>query len=147
VLRVLAALMMGRLLTRSIANPVTLMTAAMARLAGGDTTITVPAADRRDEVGRMAAAVQAFKDADIEKRRLEAEAAAQRERTEAERQGQQAEREAAARLQEEVVETLATALDRLAGGNLTFRLDNPFSAEYQNLRADFNKTMDQCSRP
>jgi methyl-accepting chemotaxis protein len=142
VLSVFAALAMGWLLARSIGGPVTSMTAAMTRLAEGDTRITIPAAGRRDEVGHMADAVQAFKDAAIEKRRLEAEAAAQRELAEVERRRQQAEREAAARLQEAVVEALATGLDRLSGGNLIYRLHAPFSAEYEKLRDDFNKTME-----
>jgi methyl-accepting chemotaxis protein len=43
-------------------RPLVAMTSAMARLAGGDLTITVPAAERSDEIGEMAKAVQVFKD-------------------------------------------------------------------------------------
>ncbi|CAK0757274.1 hypothetical protein CCP1ISM_710004 [Azospirillaceae bacterium] len=38
------------------------MAGAMTALAGGDTTLAVPALDRRDEIGRMAGAVQVFKE-------------------------------------------------------------------------------------
>jgi methyl-accepting chemotaxis protein len=43
-------------------RPLVAMTGAMARLAAGDLAITIPAADRSDEIGEMAKAVQVFKD-------------------------------------------------------------------------------------
>ncbi|TNC13408.1 HAMP domain-containing protein [Methylobacterium terricola] len=56
-----------------ISRPITRMTAAMATLAIGDVTVTVPGAGRRDEIGAMADAVQVFKDNLIRTRRLEDE--------------------------------------------------------------------------
>src|SRR5690606_21180997 len=47
---------------RGLARPVITMTAAMTRLAKGDTSVEIPARDRRDEIGHMANAVQVFKD-------------------------------------------------------------------------------------
>jgi methyl-accepting chemotaxis protein len=58
-----------------VSQPITRMTAAMGTLAAGDTTVTVPGADRRDEIGAMAAAVQVFKDNLIHTRQLEEETA------------------------------------------------------------------------
>ncbi len=58
-----------------VAHPITRMTATMGTLAAGDTSVTVPGADRRDELGAMAAAVQVFKDNLIRTRQLEAETA------------------------------------------------------------------------
>ncbi|MEQ9123296.1 MAG: HAMP domain-containing protein, partial [Alphaproteobacteria bacterium] len=52
----------GILIGRSIARPVVSMTAAMRRLAEGDKGAEIPARDRGDEIGEMAAAVQVFKD-------------------------------------------------------------------------------------
>ena len=57
-----------------IAAPVTRIGEAMRKLAGGDRSVAVTDLDRKDEVGRMAQAVQVFKDAAIAKARLEAEA-------------------------------------------------------------------------
>ncbi len=54
------------------------MTDVMSRLAGGDTGVAVPARERRDEIGAMAAAVEVFKDNLIRTRALEAEAAQSR---------------------------------------------------------------------
>jgi len=141
-LAIALSVVMGALLSAAIANPVSAMTAAMAKLAAGDNNVDVPAQGRKDEVGRMAAAVQHFKDAAIEKIRLEGEAAEGRKAADAARQANEAERAAAAAEQAKVVEGLATGLERLAGGTLTFRLTDAFPTHYEKLRADFNRAMD-----
>ena len=69
------ATLMGVLLTRGIAGPITRMTTAMTTLAEGDTTVEVPSVNRSDEIGAMAAAVQIFKDNMIERDRAQAELA------------------------------------------------------------------------
>lgn len=61
------------LTARAIVAPIQGMTAAMGRLAGGDTTIIIPGVGRADEVGEMAEAVQVFKDNMIEADRLRTE--------------------------------------------------------------------------
>jgi methyl-accepting chemotaxis protein len=67
-----------------IREPVRRLTAAMSRLAGGDTTIELTGADRRDEIGDMIRAVAVFRDNAVERARLstaaEAERRAQEER-------------------------------------------------------------------
>jgi len=131
----------GLLLSSSIAKPVAAMTAAMRRLASGDNAIEVPATDRKDEVGQMAAAVICFKEAAIAKIRVEKEAENTRTAAEAERAANDDERRAAAAEQAEVVEALASGLSRLAGGDLTARIDAPFAGRYQQLREDFNEAV------
>jgi methyl-accepting chemotaxis protein len=72
----LALLLVGALfvlLGRSISHPINAMTAAMRRIADGDTSTSVPALERRDEVGAMAQSVQVFKDNMIEATRLRGE--------------------------------------------------------------------------
>ena len=58
---------------RAIAGPVQGMTTAMVKLAGGDTSLTIPGIGRADEIGEMANAVRVFKDNMIETNRLRAE--------------------------------------------------------------------------
>jgi methyl-accepting chemotaxis protein len=137
----LAAALLGWMLSRQIATPVVRMTRAMKDLAAGDNAVEIPAVDRRDEVGQMAAAVQTFKDAAIDKLRLEAEAADQRRQAEAVREAAEAERAETARRQAAVVERLAVGLERLSNGLLAFRLEEAFAPEYEKLRADFNAAM------
>ncbi|MEI8397322.1 MAG: HAMP domain-containing protein, partial [Rhodospirillaceae bacterium] len=61
------------LTTIGIVRPVTAMTGAMTRLAGGDQTVTVPARDHQDEIGAMADAVQVFKDNALAMERMRAD--------------------------------------------------------------------------
>jgi methyl-accepting chemotaxis protein len=51
--------------------------------------------------------------------------------------------DAQAELQAVVVQSLATGLERLSQGDLTYRLDAAFAVEYEKLRADFNAAMSQ----
>ncbi|MFX6652827.1 HAMP domain-containing protein, partial [Acinetobacter baumannii] len=73
------------MLARSVATPVIAMTNAMTKLAAGDTNLTVPAAGRADEIGKMADAVEVFRQNAAENRRLEQEANAQRSQSEEQR--------------------------------------------------------------
>jgi methyl-accepting chemotaxis protein len=131
------------LLTRSIASPVRLMTAAMDRLAGGDTSVEIPAQGRRDEVGQMAASVQVFRDAAVEKRRVEQEAAEARQQADAAREVSERERAETSAVQAEVVAQLGAGLARLSGGDLTARLHQAFAPEYEKVRADFNAAVSE----
>jgi methyl-accepting chemotaxis protein len=81
----LAGVILALLIGNAIANPVIAMTGAMDRLAEGDTKVDVPAQDRKDEVGKMAASVQVFKENAIEKVRLEAEQVESEKRAEREK--------------------------------------------------------------
>ncbi|MGQ3017549.1 methyl-accepting chemotaxis protein [Phenylobacterium sp.] len=137
------AAILGWMLTKMIATPINSMTSAMRRLAEGDSSVEVPARGRKDEVGEMAEAVQVFKDAAIEKARLESQTDEQRRQTEAERARNEAERAATAQEQAKVVAGLASGLDHLARGDLTFRISEPFPGDYVKLRDDFNAAISQ----
>jgi methyl-accepting chemotaxis protein len=140
------ALLLAWLLTDMIARPVAAMTRVMLRLADGDHSVDVPARARRDEVGEMARAVAVFRDAAVEKVRLEHEAADLRETSETERASAERERETAAREQGEVVQALAQGLERLSAGDLTWRLRSDFAPAYRKLQDDFNAAMDQLQQ-
>ncbi|MGI3902155.1 MAG: methyl-accepting chemotaxis protein [Janthinobacterium lividum] len=127
---------------RDVVGPVARMTGVMRTLATGDTSITVPALGRSDEVGQMAGTVQVFKDEAIRARALEAEAAQARGIADDERTRGEAARAEIARQQAEVVAAIADGLDRLAQGDLVTRLDRSFSPDYEKLRADFNGALE-----
>ncbi len=80
----IVALMVGVVLSRLITRPITALTAAMRRLATGDTDMALDLAGRKDEIGGMFGAVRVFRDNAIERRRLaeesEAEQAARQRR-------------------------------------------------------------------
>jgi methyl-accepting chemotaxis protein len=63
----------GWVIVASVSAPVQGMTEVMARLADHDLGVSIPGVGRKDEIGRMAEAVQVFKDSMIEADRLAAE--------------------------------------------------------------------------
>ncbi|HQT51993.1 MAG TPA: methyl-accepting chemotaxis protein [Phenylobacterium sp.] len=142
-LGLLIAVAVGLWLTRAIARPVTAMTRAMRLLAGGDFTVDIPAQGRRDEVGLMAEAVAVFKDAGIEKLRLEGMSAEQRRATEEERARTEAAKARAGAEQALVVASLASGLEHLSRGDLTHRVAEAFPEDYAKLKGDFNAAMGQ----
>jgi len=104
-LAVVGGLAVSLLLTRSLAAPLAELTRVVVSLSKADWTVTVPYAARGDEVGRMARAVDVFRDNGIENerlKRLEEEASRkavlqkaaeqERERSEQERLAREAER-------------------------------------------------------
>ena len=72
------------LIGRGIATPVSRMSDAMKKLAGGDHSVEIPALGRKDEVGHMAEAVEVFKKSMIENERMTAEQEAAKARAAAE---------------------------------------------------------------
>ena len=68
------------LVVGGIVGPLGSMTQAMRLLAGGDRTVAVPDADRRDEIGEMAQAVQVFKEGMIKADELAAQQRAEEKR-------------------------------------------------------------------
>jgi methyl-accepting chemotaxis protein len=143
VLCLVIAGLMAFVITRAIARPLGSMTGAMKALATGDNSVVVPALGQTDEVGEMAQAVQVFKVAAVEKVRLEQEAVAARAAAEDERRRNETMSAKQAREQRDVVQGLATGLSSLADGDLIQRLDQPFAAEYESLRHDFNAAINQ----
>jgi methyl-accepting chemotaxis protein len=119
------------------------MTRCMDRIAHGAFETDIPGLGRGDDLGRMAKAVAMFKQAGLEKLRLETEAAAARASAEAARMRADEDRDAVAREQAAVVEAVAQGLAALSDGDLLFRLGTPFSDAYERLRADFNRAMDK----
>ncbi|MDE1895759.1 MAG: HAMP domain-containing protein, partial [Rhodospirillales bacterium] len=131
------------LLIASIGKPIIRMTGTMRRLAEGDLAVEISDSDRHDEIGGMARAVRVFKDAGLEKIRLEGDMETARQRADEERRHREMEREAAAREQENVVSSLAVGLEKLAEGDLVFRLNTPFNPDYEKLRGDFNNAIER----
>ncbi|MCI3179933.1 chemotaxis protein [Caulobacter sp. CCUG 60055] len=137
----LLAGLMGWILSRAIATPVQAMTRAMNKLAAGDNSVAIPAIGQKDELGQMAAAVQAFKDAAIEKQRIEADAADARRRADEERQAREREKALEAEQDAVAIGSLAEALDRLASGDLTHRITATFAPKAEKLKSDFNAAL------
>lgn len=131
------------LMRKSVSGLLGKLSGAMVQLAKGDTNTDIPGIERADEVGRMANAVQIFKDGAIEKMRLEAEAEAARQHAADLRARAEEERQAASAQQSFVVTEVGTGLAKLSAGDLLFRLTKPFAVEYEALRGEFNTAMER----
>ncbi|RTL66469.1 MAG: methyl-accepting chemotaxis protein [Hyphomicrobiales bacterium] len=138
---ILGGLVLAFFIARSITGPITAMVRAMGRLAQGEYGTEVPAMGRKDEIGEMASAVDAFKRGGLERIRLEEAANAQRAEAERLRVANETERAAVAREQADVVERLGHGLAALAQRDLTHRLE-AFPADYKKLETDFNAAVD-----
>jgi len=81
----LAAALLAFLLGRGMSRPLTAITAVMNRLSSGDTDVTIPGGDRKDELGTMAGAVDVFRRNMIEARALREEQEAAKRQSEIEK--------------------------------------------------------------
>lgn len=68
-----------------VVRPLNRLTSEMATIAGGDLTVEIRGADRRDEIGLLARALEIFKNNALDMRRLQAERNEQKSRAEADR--------------------------------------------------------------
>lgn len=128
---------------RELAKLIGSLSATMSRLAQGDLGVEIIRGKRRDEFGWMLEALLTFRQAALDKVKLETETTAIRQRAETERAERGQYQALASKSQADVVEALATGLEKLAVGDFTYRLTNPFSSDYEKLRGNFNDAMEQ----
>jgi methyl-accepting chemotaxis protein len=131
-------------ISRSYLLPAAGLKLALIDIAAGEVNTNIPAVGTRGMLGEIASAVDIFRRKMIALKAAELENEAAHARADAQRQEAQdkAEAEAAERLR------LATAglgqgLQRLAGGDLAFELNDRFSPEFEALREDFNVSLHQ----
>ena len=129
---------LGFVVGRGISRPVSRLSDLMARMAAGDLGVATAEPKGRDEIAGMTRAVLGFRDAALEKRRLEAEASTSRQAVEVDRAKHLAEKEAEARDDRQVVHALGSGLGALADGDLVATIETPFVARSEQLRLDFN---------
>jgi methyl-accepting chemotaxis protein len=119
------ALLLAWMVGRAISKPVAGLVAAMRKLGDGDFSVVLPGLGRKDEVGEMAQAVEAFKIKAADKARLEAEermaeevraADAKRAADEREAAQQRAAEEKAAADRKAAMHRLADDFEKAVGG-------------------------------
>lgn len=141
----LLAIVAGFLASRSITAPVAKLQAALRNMAeGGNTEIDRAINSRRDQIGGLARAVGAVRDAVSGQAARQAESEAQRaaaERIQLENNAR--EREAVVAETNNAVDQLCKALEQMANGNLMYRLTQPFGATLDVLRINFNNSADK----
>ena len=112
---------------RKLVNPLATLADVTESISNGRFDLDVPATDRQDEIGRLARAIEGFRDASKAKVELETRAAASRDE------------------QAAVVAKLGEAMKLLAGSDVSQRIETAFPHEYGGLRSDFNGALDALS--
>jgi methyl-accepting chemotaxis protein len=130
-------------LHRSVSTLLASLAGAMGRLSKGQLDTEIVGHGRTDEIGHMADALVAFRDAAVERLQLLKHAAEQQATIEQQRLSDEAVRERAAKDQAHVVGAVGAGLQKLSAGDLTFRLRDAFSHDYEKLRTDFNAAIEK----
>ncbi|WP_172275022.1 methyl-accepting chemotaxis protein [Caulobacter sp. RHG1] len=128
-------------LRAKVVHPVLHMAGYMGRLAAGDYSQEVPHRARPDEVGDMARSVGVFRQAVLERRTAREQNEAMEARVWQERAEQQERIAAEAQRRDEVVRSLDQGLRALAAGDLQHRIANTFPEEFEQLRVNFNSSL------
>jgi methyl-accepting chemotaxis protein len=131
------------ILNKTLVRPLRNLNDAMLTLVKGHNELEVPGRDRKDELGDMAGAVETFRQTAIAKIESDRAAAENRSTTDSERaRAVEADRKRAAEMAQ-ATSGLAEGLKQMAGGNLGFELKEPFAADFEGLRNDFNMAVAQ----
>jgi len=111
------SLLAGYMLIRSVSKPLVRITDVMGELAGGNLATQIPYADQSDEIGKLAGAMNAFKEQLAEAEHSKAEQTAV------------------------IVASIGEGLDHLAKGKLTHRIAANLTGPFVKLKDDFNLAM------
>ena len=114
----------GYYLAKSVTRPLEDFSASMRRVGEGDLDSNITGLDRNDEFGQVATDLNEFR-----KKLKAAHDVSEQAATKGDEQAL-------------VVKTLGDGLNELANGNLSHSLDDPFSEEYEELRQNFNATIE-----
>jgi methyl-accepting chemotaxis protein len=126
-----------------VTRPIGAITGSMNALASGNNGIDIPYAGRKDEIGDMAAAVAVFRDNALARERLEAETEANRSMSERERIAREEQKAHEAAEVAFAVDSLAGGLKSLSNGDMTFRLREEFAGQLDQLRLNFNDSVER----
>ncbi|MCF1433999.1 HAMP domain-containing protein [Agrobacterium vitis] len=140
-LGLLISLFAGIGLVLTFKGPIGQITAAMRRLADGKLDTGISGEARVDEIGEMARALGVFKQNALSKIEIEQRSEAERNEAEEERRRNDAEKQAVDRQIEFAVNALAGGLGRLASGDISVTIDTPFTGRLEQLRVDFNTSL------
>ncbi|MFO1261101.1 MAG: methyl-accepting chemotaxis protein [Sphingomonadaceae bacterium] len=106
-----------------VAKPLSNTAQTMRAMVNGDLSANIEGDTRSDEMGDVARALVAFRQAEVDKRSLEEEGKKQNiERA-------------------RIIDSLSVALRHLANGDVSYRIEDQFEGQYEELRMDFNSAL------
>ncbi|MCG2663083.1 methyl-accepting chemotaxis protein [Brevundimonas sp.] len=128
--------------SRRMFSPLQALCERMEALRQGRTDFDAPWVSRGDDIGQIARAVIAFRDAAVRQKATETEAEAMRETARATHAASEAERERLAEEDAVVVGALGQGLAALARGDLNHRITASFAERSRKLKDDYNTAAD-----
>lgn len=131
---------------RRILAPLRTLTAYVASMEQGDYLDSAPPSQRQDEVGELARAIERFRLAALERRRDRLDHDAEIQAFRDQLGARSAEAELLARDRADIIDRMGEALEQLATGDLSVRLHEPFSPGLDQVRIDFNVSMEALGR-
>jgi methyl-accepting chemotaxis protein len=122
-----------------VVRPTREHTLAMRKLEAGDIDIELPEAASPGQMGDMARSILSYRESIIKRRDLEAEASAERLNVEQERRKKEEMDQYYIAAHKTFLDKFTAALERFSDGDVKYRLDQPFIAEYEGIRHAFNE--------
>ena len=128
---------LGWLFARSVSNPITRLTKGMKELAAGDLGVEIKGAEKRDELGEMAQAVEVFR----------ANARQVREMSEDERAASERRGIERAEMMQDLQRAFGQVVDAAVSGDFSRRVDAEFpDAELNSLARSVNNLVETVDR-
>ena len=136
----------GAYASSRITRPLSEIALLMRRLNTGDRDFVPPYLERKDEIGAMAVALESFRKGAEQKTAIEQELSARSAVEEAERHTRELEQARNAADLQAAVDALAAGLRDLSRGRLTTRIQKPFVPSLDQLRLDFNESVEKLEQ-
>jgi methyl-accepting chemotaxis protein len=133
----------GWLIARRFIGRISNVIGETARIAQGELQLTLKDSQIKDEIGDLARSLEVLLENNREKARLEQEAQSNRSLSEEERVARDRNAAKEAADIKFAVDNLANALARLADGDVSCRIQQPFVAQLDAVRNDFNSSAEK----
>lgn len=134
--------LMGYLVIKRALRPLGELTGAVQSLSEGNLATEIPFTKNKNEFGNIARALEVFRENAREKIVIEGRSVQERAEAEAERSRNDADKQETDRQIDFAVSQLAAGLARLSQGDLTRTIDTPFSGRLEQVRNDFNGSLE-----
>jgi methyl-accepting chemotaxis protein len=144
-LSLLGAVVMGYLIALSIRKDILRTSEEMKAFAQGDTSFEISGVGENTEIGKMAEAIQVFKENALARVVMEEEAEQGRMLAEEARSKDEASKAKQQHEVETVVNSLGNALQRLANGDLSKGISTEYAVEFAQLKNDFGDSIARLS--
>ncbi len=144
IIAAIAAVVIGlivMMLSKRMFRPLNTLSNTISQVAEGHVGSSVVGIERGDEIGRMARSIETLRHAVIEQQQLRQVTAKTAEEKEAERARSAEEGQEYEKAHEFFMAQVENGFGELARGDLTIRLDKPFSRDYEGVRVLFNNSV------